>query len=47
MQDSQDTTGTANVRPLKEAFKGKFLIGTALSVGALQGRPTSAGCSPR
>ncbi len=34
----QDSSGTTNVRPLKEAFRGKFLIGTALSVGALQGR---------
>jgi endo-1,4-beta-xylanase len=33
-----DTTGPTVVRPLKDAFKGKFLIGTALSIGALQGR---------
>ena len=44
----QDTTGTANVRPLKDAFKGKFLIGTALSVGALQGRaPDEASLATR
>ena len=34
----QDDLRTTNVRPLKEAFQRKFLIGTALSVGALQGR---------
>lgn len=34
----QKETETRSVSPLKDAFKGKFLIGTALSVAALQGR---------
>jgi GH35 family endo-1,4-beta-xylanase len=32
------TSSGANIAPLKNAYKGKFLIGTILSIGALEGR---------